>query len=102
MLRICGLYLLVFCFFLHATAALPPAKRDSLLTILKTRDQDLRQKKLIMYLRYYFGDMPANEMTGAKAETDQLMESYRVRDRVAINYFIETLCQMQPGALYGG
>lgn len=58
-------------------------------------DEDLRERKLVLYLRYYFGDMPESNLNAAKIKTDQLMQSHQVANRIAINFFIETLCQVR-------
>ncbi len=80
---------------LAATAAQPEAKRDSLLTILKIKDPGVREKNLILYLRYYFGDMPDNRLNAAKIETNQLLKTYHVANLAGINDFIETICQLR-------
>lgn len=95
MLKKCCLFLLFFCFFQQAHAYLPKSKRDSLLTILQIKKEEIRERQLLLYLRYCFGDMPEGSITAAKVETDQLLRSYHVASRVAINYFIETACQMR-------
>ncbi|MFI5157595.1 MAG: tetratricopeptide repeat protein [Sphingobacteriales bacterium] len=88
------LFFVLFCFFLSAKAA-TPGKRDSLLKILHTNDTSLRKRQLVLYLRYYFNDLPPERLDAVRIETDQLLERYQITDRVAIGYFTKTLCLMQ-------
>jgi hypothetical protein len=90
-----GLCLMFFCLFLRANATQSTVKQDSLLTILQMPDENLRERKLVLYLRYYFGDMPENDLNAAKVKTSQLMQSHKVANRTVINFFIETLCQIR-------
>jgi tetratricopeptide (TPR) repeat protein len=86
---------LLFCISTGTKATGLPVKRDSLLKILQISDTSFRERQLVLYLRYYFSNQPPNRVDAVKAETDQLLERYHVGDRIAINYFIQTLCLLQ-------
>jgi len=88
------LFLVFFCFSFGAKAVIF-SKRDSLVNILQTNDAAQRKRQLVLYLRYYFTDLPPEHLDAVKAETDRLLEHYQVGDRVAIGYFMSTLCLMR-------
>jgi len=93
-LKLTCLFFVFFYFSFGATAA-TLGKRDSLVKILQTNDTGLRKQQLVLYLRYYFTDLPAGRLDAVKIETDLLLKRYHVADRVAIGYFTRTLCLMQ-------
>ncbi|MCC8426713.1 hypothetical protein [Mucilaginibacter sp. UR6-11] len=95
MLKITCACLFLCCLSIHAVGARPPVKRDSLLTILHISNPQARERQLILFLRYYFEDVPKNRLDATKAETNLLMQRYDVTDRIGIGYFIETLSLMQ-------
>ena len=69
--------------------------RDSLLTILKINNPKQREEKLILYIRYYFNDVPPGQLDEAKADLDQLLIKNKVENNLAVRYFVETIYQMQ-------
>jgi hypothetical protein len=91
--KIC--FFLFFFIFLRATAVKSAVKRDSLLTILKIKEPNARERNLIVFLRYYFGDMPEAHLEAAKTEIDRILDKNHIADRAAFNYFIEAICQMR-------
>jgi tetratricopeptide (TPR) repeat protein len=95
--KIVCFFLVLFCLSFGAKAAGPPIKRDSLLKILQIRDTSRRKRQLVLYLRFYFSDLPSDRLAAVKADADLLMERYYIGDRAAISYFMETLCLMQQG-----
>jgi len=94
-LKLTFLFLSFFSVSTGTKAAGPSVKRDSLLKILQINDTRLRQRQLVLYIRYYFGDVPDDQLTAVKTEAGNLLERYQVTDRVAIGQFMETLCLMQ-------
>ncbi|MDB5004551.1 MAG: hypothetical protein JWQ34_2776 [Mucilaginibacter sp.] len=95
MLKIICLCLFFCCFSICATAVEPTVKQDSLLTILHISNPQTREKKLVLYLRYYFDNISESRLNVAKAEINKLMQQYQVEDSIAIGYFVETLCLMR-------
>jgi hypothetical protein len=95
MLKIICLSIFFCCFSLCLNAIQPPLKQDSLLKILKINDPRSRERELLLFLRYYFGDISKDRLNAAQVETSQLLETYNVADRAAIGYFIESLCLLQ-------
>lgn len=89
------LCLILCCCFHLMAAASPTTKRDSLLTIFQIKDPVLQEKKLILDIRYYFGDIPENQLKAAKEELLHLLKSHQVRNQEALGYFVETLYLMQ-------
>lgn len=76
-------------------AASVTTKRDSLLTILQIKDPNLKSKKLILDIRYYFGDIPTHQLKTAKDQLLQLLQTHDVRNREALTAFVETMYQMR-------
>ena len=91
--KIC--FFLFFFIFLHATTVKSAVTQDSLLTILKSKESNGRERNLILFLRYYFGDVPENRLQAAKTEIGRILDNHHIPDRAAFNYFIETICQMR-------
>jgi tetratricopeptide (TPR) repeat protein len=94
-LKLTCLFLLFFYFSLGITVAGPVLKRDSLLKILQIKDINLRQRQLVLYLRYYFNEQPRDRLDSVRIETDRLLERYKITDRVAVGYFVQALCLMR-------
>jgi len=92
--KICFPFLLLFLAF-HLKAAPTLVKPDSLINILKLKNEDLKERKLINYLRNVWQENPANSLVGAKHELDKLMLTYKIQNKEAFDYFIESLYQSQ-------
>lgn len=93
MLKFSGLSLLVFAFSLNLRAVPTPVSQDSILTIVQLRDQDLQEKKLVVYLKSAFERCPVDSLRSYQIETGKLLSKYNVKNSIAIKYFIESICQ---------
>jgi len=93
MLKNSYLILLLCCFSLKLNAARASFKADSVINILKLTDQNLREKKLAMYIRSVFVNNPIDELNTDKIGIDKLLLQYNVENKAALDCFIESLYQ---------
>lgn len=68
---------------------------DTLVNILKISNANVKQKKLVLYLRYYFGDLNPDAITAGRARVSRLLAEYEVEDRTEIEYLITGICEMR-------
>ncbi|QHS56877.1 tetratricopeptide repeat protein [Mucilaginibacter sp. 14171R-50] len=69
-------------------------KQDSLLHILQITDPDLKEKKLVLNIRYYFNDVPVKKLETTKSELLNILQTHHVQNQEALEYFVETMYQM--------
>ncbi|HVV55341.1 MAG TPA: hypothetical protein VHC47_08455 [Mucilaginibacter sp.] len=70
-------------------------QKDSLLSILKHNERPTRERDLIFYIRYSFGDMPKEELVAARETTVGLLHSFHVPDSEGLTYFIDAICKLR-------
>jgi hypothetical protein len=88
------LSLLFFCFILHSIAGQQVFLRiDSLLPILKIKDDDLKEHKLIKYIQDYFGALPLDSVSKDKDKLDRYFTNYYVSNQKAFDLYIESIHQ---------
>jgi tetratricopeptide (TPR) repeat protein len=92
MLKIISLYLLFFCYSVDVYAARQAVRQDSLHTILGISNRDIREKRLVFYLRNYFAEIPPDRLPAAQAKTNRLLQQFNITDREGISSFISALC----------
>ncbi|MDB5110798.1 MAG: hypothetical protein JWR67_1912 [Mucilaginibacter sp.] len=95
MLRRSCFCLIFFCFYLNIATARQLIIPNSLLTILKLKDEQEKEKKLIGYVKYVFEKDPLDHLYGIKIQTHGLLMKYNVQNKAAIDYFIESICQIR-------
>ncbi len=87
-------FLLLFLAF-HLKAAPTLVKSDSLINILKLKNEDLKERRLINYIRNIWQENPASSLTEVKDELDKVLANYNIQNKAAFDYFIESLYQSQ-------
>lgn len=70
-------------------------QKDSLLSILKHNERPTRERDLIFYIRYEFGDMSREELVAARKTTVDLLHSFHVPDSEGLIYFIDAICKLR-------
>jgi tetratricopeptide (TPR) repeat protein len=88
----------LFCIFIFlicgsAFAGKATIKNDSLVSILKDKNVAAKERNLILYLRFAFGDMPLKDLEQAKAQTIQTLQSAHEPDSEGLILFINGICQ---------
>lgn len=68
-------------------------KTDSLIAILKNKDAAVKERELILYLRYSFGDMPQTDLLHSREETARVLKSNHEQDSEALMLFVDGICQ---------
>jgi hypothetical protein len=92
--KICTTFLWI-CIAFHLKAAPIPIKPDSLINILKLKNEELRERRLINYIRNVWQENPVSSLTETKNELDKLLVNYNIPNEKAFDYFIESLYQSQ-------
>jgi len=85
--------LLGLCLALHLKVTATIVKPDSLINILKLKNEDLKERGLINYFRNIWQENPPGSLIEAKNELNKLVPNYSIPNKVAINYFIDNLYQ---------
>lgn len=94
-----SLILLILFFFIQSDAGTAVSqttvhqsvKTDALLNILKLTDPATRQKKLVSFIKGYFGFKPMDTMPADKVEMTALLQQYKVDNANAYSYYIDAL-----------
>jgi hypothetical protein len=91
MLKKVVLLLLFFCYALYAVAALPQAKEDSVIHGLQLKDPYVKEKKLISYLKDYFGNIRTSNYEAAKASMHELFLRNNLNNAQIFDLFIASI-----------
>ncbi|MBS1527829.1 MAG: hypothetical protein JST19_19450 [Bacteroidetes bacterium] len=65
------------------------------MTILNTKDPAQRHRDLVLYIRYFFGDMPERDLTDAEKKAVQILRSSHESDREGLILFIDAICRLR-------
>lgn len=90
---------LIFFVSINLCAAPTPIKSDSLFNILKINNRNLREGRLINYIKSVFEDNPIGSLSNAKVEIDKLLIKYNVENKAALDYFIESIYHLRVAHL---
>jgi hypothetical protein len=86
--------LLFFCCTLNSIAAIPVKLQiDSLVSILKLNDYNLKERKLIKYIKDYVGSIQISNIKENKDKVDQYITSYNIKNRQAYELYVESIYQ---------
>jgi hypothetical protein len=90
-----GPILLFFCFFSCFRVAASVTDDPVFLQIFKENDKDLREHKLVRYIRVFYRSKPVDSLRIYQAGMDSLFIRYKINNRQAINYYIDYFCQQR-------
>lgn len=95
MLKIYFTLIILLGFAISLNAISPSARADSLINILKLNNQDIKERKLIKYIRDVWQNSPVSDLKTAKLEFDKLFSTYNVENKATFDYFIESIYQQR-------
>jgi hypothetical protein len=90
MLKSVFLSVLISFFALYSYAA-GPLSNDSLVYNLKLKDHNLKEKKLVSYIKNYFGGIPVDSFTTAKQRLHKDFVKYELENSAAYEFYIESI-----------
>jgi len=72
---------------------------DSLVNFIKIKDRNLQDKKIVEYIKLRFQQGPENTIPEGRTEVYQKLDKYKVDDREALKFFIESTVQRRLSKL---
>jgi hypothetical protein len=102
MLKRLYLFILFLCLSFHLSAVnnAPNIKTPALLDALRQTDPKIREQKLSKFIKDYFGDITIKSLYSDKLLLSKLLAEYNVENRIAFEYFAESIYQqrlLNPG-----
>lgn len=88
-----GVFLFVLFIFLsfHSLAFTGVLRHDSLIYTLQLKDYNVKEKKLVSYIKNYFGIVQVDSFNSDKATLVRDLRKYNVENRVAYELYIESI-----------
>ena len=87
------LLLLFFCFAVHLKSLAVVLRTDTLVQILKLKDTNLREHKLVKYIQDNFGGIPIDSVAPDKIKVDKFFTNYYINNIEAYDLYIESIYQ---------
>ncbi|HVW13235.1 MAG TPA: hypothetical protein VHB54_05425 [Mucilaginibacter sp.] len=67
------------------------------MTILNDKNTAQRHRDLVLYIRYFFGDMPERDLNDAEKKAVQTLRSSHEPDSEGLIHFINAICRLRLG-----
>lgn len=89
MLRLTLSILCICCF--NAAFSKPLIEKDSLLNFIRLKDKDLREQKLVYYIKWHIQDLPLNGLAFKKDSVTRTISGSNIENKQALILLIESI-----------